>query len=120
MARYGVGVKSYPVLGTVYLPFKTALTREDLGKAVTIVDDFKVGLGSVGDPIVGQLTYVEEDGGCTVAVGPALVFAKPSGASVEAGGFVAVSAGYVTTVSSDVPGAKLVIGVENNDVVVLM
>lgn len=127
MGKFDVGYLSYEVVRTQTLPFKAhvSLTLEDIGKAVTLTDDFEVGLGSAGDLLVGKLVYVEDDNVCTVEVGPTLVFAGVSGSIPEAGDFVAVDGqGCVvkaTAVSGvyDVP-LKTVLGVDGENIVVLM
>ncbi|MGW9128162.1 hypothetical protein ACWGPW_24625 [Paenibacillus chitinolyticus] len=46
--------------------FKTSLTTVDVGKAVTMVGNNEVGLGTDGAIFVGKLIRVEKDGACTV------------------------------------------------------
>ncbi|KKX52483.1 hypothetical protein [Brevibacillus borstelensis] len=46
--------------------FKTTLTRADVGKAVTMIGNNEVGLGSDGNVFVGRLGRVEKDGTCRV------------------------------------------------------
>lgn len=46
--------------------FKTSLTKADIGKAVTMVGNNEVGLGTDGAMFAGKLVRVEKDNTCTV------------------------------------------------------
>lgn len=46
--------------------FTTDLSSSDVGKAVAMVGNNKVGLGTDGDTFVGVLERVEKDGACRV------------------------------------------------------
>lgn len=46
--------------------FKTSLTKADVGKAVAMVGNNEVGLGTDGATFVGKLVRVEKDGAGTV------------------------------------------------------
>jgi hypothetical protein len=52
-----------------YGNFLTALTPDDVGKAVCVIGNNEVGLGADGNEIVGKLVRVEKDGAAVVQVG---------------------------------------------------
>lgn len=129
MAKYDVGYLSYSIVRTQTLPFKAhvSLTLDDAGKAVTLTDDYQVGLGSSGDPLIGKLVHLENDGVCTVEVGPTLVLSGVSGALPNEKDLVVVDGeGCVIAATSAHAGyagpRRMVLGVDATtyNVVVLM
>jgi len=92
--------------------FKTVLTTADVGKAVTMVGNNEVGLGTDGATFVGVLGRVEKDGTArvecfgnvevasngTIAVGAKVVV--DGNGKVKTAGTAANGRGFVTVVDS--------------------
>jgi hypothetical protein len=90
-------------IGTKYATYKThvSIDADSEGDAVTLTADETVGLGSTGDPLVGQLFKYEDDGYASVQYQGYAVFDGVSGSlPSEKDAVVVNGSGHVIAMTS--------------------
>lgn len=90
-------------IGERFVTYKThaSITAADVGKAVTLVANATVGLGSSGDPVAGKLIVYEADGMASVQDGGYAEFDGVSGSLPTYNDIVVVNgSGKVITATS--------------------